>query len=72
MSGYMQAKKHEGDEVEEGGPEHGILRPQHAGRDDRGYGVGGVMQAIEEVKGQGNQNKADKREGNVMHRCFPA
>jgi hypothetical protein len=30
------------------------------------------MKAIEEVKRQSDQNKADKREGNVMHRCFPA
>ena len=50
VSRDMQAEEQEGDEIEEGRPEHRILRPQHPGRDDGGDGVGGVVQAIEEIE----------------------
>jgi len=39
-----------GDEVEEGGPEHGELRAQDSGRDHRGDGVGGVMKPVDDVE----------------------
>ena len=62
--GDMQAEEQEGDEVEERGPEHGILRPQHARRDDGGDGIRCVVQAVQEVEEQRDADQADeKRKG---------
>ena len=58
--GDVQAEHSEGDEIEEGRPEHGILRAQHAGRDDGRDRIGGVVQAIEEVEQQRDRDQNDQ------------
>ena len=58
--GDMQAEHQEGDEVEERRPQHRILRPQHAGRDDGRDRVGRVVQAVEEVEQQRDGDQADQ------------
>jgi hypothetical protein len=58
--GDVQAEHAEGDEVEESGPEHRILRPEHAGRDDGRDRVGGVMQAVQEVERERDGDEADQ------------
>ena len=60
VCGDVQAEHQEGDEVEERRPDHGVLRPQHAGRDDGGDRVGGVVQAVEEVEQQRDGDQADQ------------
>jgi hypothetical protein len=67
----MQAKEHEGDEIEESGPKHSILRPQHTSRNNRRDGVRGVVQAVQEIEGQRDRDEADKHEGNVMQQSAP-
>ena len=57
----MQAEEQEGDEIEEGRPEHRILRPQHARRDDGGDGIGGIVQAVEEIEEQRDGDQADQQ-----------
>ncbi len=37
-----------------------VLRPQHAGRDDGGDRVGGVVQAVQEVEQQRDADQADQ------------
>ena len=71
--GDMQAEEQEGDEVEKGRPEHGILRPQHAGRNDCGDGVGRIVQAVEEVEEQGDRRpgrQAGKGKGGFHQPTF--
>ncbi len=48
--GHVESEHREGDEIEERGPEHRVLRPQHPGRHNRRDRVGGVVQAVEEVE----------------------
>ena len=65
--GDMQAEQGEGDEIEEGRPEHGVLRPQHAGRDDGRDGIGGVVQAVQEIEQQRDGDERDEKEGDAVH-----
>src|SRR3954451_6126910 len=58
--GDMRAENQEGDEIEEGGPEYGMLRAHHAGRDDGGDRVRRVMQAVEKVEGEGHHDEPDQ------------
>ena len=55
--GHMQAEEQERDEVEERGPGHGILRPQHAGRDDGGDRIRRVVQPVEKIKRQRDEDQ---------------
>ena len=55
--GDMQAKKQKGDEVEEGGPKHRILRTQDPGRDNRCDGVRRIVQAIEKIERQSDSDQ---------------
>ena len=59
--GHMQAEEQKGDEIEEGRPGDGILRPQHPGRDDRGDRVGRIMQAVEKIEEQRDTDQADQQ-----------
>ena len=64
--GDMKPEHQEGDEIEERRPQHGVLRPQHSGRDDRRDRIGGVVQSVEEVEqqrdcDQSDQNRKTKR-----------
>ena len=59
--GDVQAEHQEGDEVEERRPDHGVARRQHPGRDDGGDGIGGVVQAVQEVEDQGDGDQDDQR-----------
>jgi hypothetical protein len=58
--GHVQTEHREGDEVEEGGPEHGGQRPQHPGRNDRCDRVGTVVQPVEEIEQQRHSDEADQ------------
>ena len=57
----MQPKEQEGDEVEESGPCHSHLRPEHTGGHNRRDGIGRIMEAVDEVKQQGQCNQAHKQ-----------
>ena len=61
--GDVQAEEQEGDEVEERRPGDGVARRQHPGGDDGGDGVGGVVQAVQEVERQrdGDQQPEGER-----------
>lgn len=50
-------------EHQEGRPDHGILRLQHAGRDKGGDGIGRVMKAVHEVEGQRHHDQQNERDG---------
>src|ERR1700726_2181520 len=56
----VKAEHQESDEIEERRPQHGILRPQHAGRDDGRNRIGSVVQSIEEVEQQRDSNQSDQ------------
>ena len=55
--GDVQPEHQEGDEIEEGRPQHRILRPQHAGRHDGRDRIGGVVQSVEEVEQQRDRDQ---------------
>ena len=55
--GDVEPEHQEGDEIEEGRPEHRILRAQHPGRHDRRDRIGGVVQAVEEVEQQRDRDQ---------------
>src|SRR5262249_49805516 len=57
--GDLHAETEGGHEVEEGGPHYGLQRREHAGGDDGGDRVGGVVKAVDEVEDQGDQNDED-------------
>ena len=61
--GDGMAEEQEGDEVEEGGPDHRHLRAQHAGRDHGRDRIGGVVQAVQEIEQQGDADQGDDGEG---------
>ena len=50
--GHLGAEHGEGDEVEEGRPDDGVLRPEHPGGDDGGDRVGRVVEAVREVESE--------------------
>jgi hypothetical protein len=55
---------HGAEEVEERGHHDGLARGEHLGRDDRGDGVGGVVEAVDVFEHQGReQNDQEKRHG---------
>ena len=64
----VQAEHGERDEIEEGRPDHGDLRAQHARRDDRGDRVRGVVQAVQEIEHQRDGDEADQ-EGETECSC---
>ena len=65
----MKPEHREGDEIEERRPEHRILRPQHAGRDDGRDRIGGVVQSVQEVEQQrdGDQSDQDRKTKRGIH-----
>ena len=64
----MQPEKQEGDEIEEGRPGNRIFGREHAGGDDGGDGVGGVVQPVEKIKQQRDANQDDEQ-GNKPYTC---
>src|SRR5687767_15240448 len=69
----MQAKEQEGDEVEESRPSYRMLRFQDPCRHDGGDGIGGVVQAVEEVEEQSHTDQDDQvwRDGRQVHDASP-
>ena len=55
-----------GDEIEEGGPEDGVLGFEHAGRYNGGDGVRGVVEAVDEIEGQRHQHQ-EKDQCQISH-----
>src|SRR6476659_8669193 len=66
--GDMQAEHEEGDEVEEGSPRHGMMRPQDTGRDDGGDRVGRIVHAVQEIEGDGDGDQR-KQQGKRKRAC---
>ena len=66
--GHVGAQDEGGDEVEEGRPEHRLLRREHAGGDDGGDGVRGVVEAVQEVEDEGDEDDEDENGGVGGHR----
>src|SRR5205809_556697 len=54
--GHLRLEEQERDEVEERGPHHGVVRLQHARRDDRGDRVRRVVEAVDEVEAEGQRD----------------
>ncbi len=54
--GHRGAENEGGDEVPESRPYDGAKRRQNAGGDDRGDGIGGVMPAVREFEGEGEED----------------
>ena len=52
----MQAKDQEGDEIEERGPGHRIVRTQNAGRNDSRDRIRGIIHAVEKIECQRDQD----------------
>ena len=48
--GDFQLEDEDRDEVEEGGPHHGVMGFEHAGRDDGGDRVRRVVETVHEVE----------------------
>ena len=72
--GDVEPEHQEGDEIEEGGPEHRILRAQHPRRHDRCDRIGGVVQPVEEVEQQRDRDQEDqnrKTEGGIHVMALP-
>src|ERR1700682_1286738 len=69
--GDIQAKEQKGDEVEEGGPKHRILRTQDPGRDNRCDGVRRIVQAIEKIERQSDGNQPNEIKKRAVHRNAP-
>ena len=63
--GDMRAEDEERDEVEDRGPQHSDARAQHARRHDGGDGVGGVVEAVDEVEAERDDHDGDENE--VLH-----
>src|SRR6266849_1881821 len=55
-----------GNEIPESGPEDGAEGREHAGGDHGGNGVGGIVPAVREFEGQGEENDDDE-EGKASH-----
>ena len=55
---HVQPEEQERDEIEERSPRHGIVRPQHAGRDDGRDRIGGVVQSVEEIERQRDDDQS--------------
>ena len=69
--GDLQVKDEIRDDVERGGERDGLLRFEHAGRDDRRDGIGGVVKAVHEVEREcdyDEQGDCPDGELNRMHR----
>ena len=67
---HMRPKDEKCDEIEERGPGHGVLRPQHARRYDRGDRIGRIVQPIEKIERERHHDQSDqdrKREANGIH-----
>jgi len=48
--------------VPESGPGYGAEGREHARGDDRGDGIGGVVPAVRELEGKGQENDDDEEE----------
>jgi len=53
---HRHPENEEGDEVEEGSPDHGLQGGENAGGYDRRDRVGGVVEPVEEVEDQGDDH----------------
>ena len=58
---HFQVEDEDGDEVEERRPRHRVMRAQHAGRDDRGNRVRGVVKAIHEIERKRQRDQHHQR-----------
>ena len=54
-------------EVEKGRPEHRLERGQDARRHDRGDGIGGVVESVDEIEGQSRGDHRADHEQLVIH-----
>ncbi len=62
--GHCPAGQQHAKEVEATGPDHGEMRRQRVGVDHGGHGVGGIVEAVDELEAQGNQQGyAQEQEG---------
>ena len=67
--GDRGAEDRGGGEIEERGPDDGLTRREHAGRDDRGDRVGGVVKAVDVVEDErDDDDERDECECGV-HAC---
>ena len=55
----MDAEEEDGDEVEEGGPDDGLLRGEDPGGDDGGHGVGRIVHPVEKIEEEGEGDDGD-------------
>src|SRR5208337_2387507 len=71
--GHGGSEQKGSDEVKEGGPDHGQPGRKDAGGNDGGDAVGGVVESIEEVEGQGDQEGDDQEQELRFHEvCLSA
>ena len=69
--GHLGAEDQEGDEVEEGGPEHSEAWREDTGRYDGRHRVGGVVEPVREVEGERDQNDEDEPDSHgVLYACL--
>jgi hypothetical protein len=54
---HMKAEKKEGDKIEEGSPDHCMLRRKNAGGNDSRNGVCGVMKSVQKIEREREQDK---------------
>lgn len=57
---HLQLKDEQRRKIEEGGESHCMMRLQHAGRDDGGNRVRGIMKPVHEVECQGKNDQEDE------------
>lgn len=57
--GDVQAEEEEGDEVEEGRLEDRVPRRKNARGDDCGDGIGGIVEAVDEIEHEGEDDQKD-------------
>jgi hypothetical protein len=65
--GDLGAKEKSGDKVKRGGPQHSESRRQHAGGDDGGDAVGGIVKAVEEVEDKCDQDRDQDKQDVFVH-----
>src|SRR5262249_8322930 len=67
--GHLEVEDEKGDEVEEGGPDHGGVGAEHPRRDYRGHRIGRVVEAVQEVEGQGqgDEHQDGRRQERKVH-----
>ena len=69
--GYQAAGGQHAEEIPEAGPDHGDVRLERVGVDDRGHGVGGVVESVDELEAESDQQrdpeKHEGQDGFVVH-----